>query len=1067
MTLPDGAEVRTSPVHIQQMWSRVEYHGPGGRQGTFFACELFIEVAIKTVATALYAGLSNGNPDAASEIRQKLAVNASLGAWANASRQIVADYWRDLPGGFQGLIQWLNSKSPSESKKAAADHVERLYLAANIDREGGGRTWTTILSSLATLRNKTRGHGAPTDDFMIQSDDTYFALSLLILQKCPAFYYQWAYFDEFGAVDLNGPTPRRSARLGTSPQFGVFVRPDDKDAWLRCNDLLFAGSPTCTTFYLLNGRCSNNNKADYLDYFANRQSCEERSWISSEEQGAELSAPVPASSLRVTGAASTVGGLPAVPTRTVGRAADIEKISKALTRADIRLVTLIGPGGIGKTRLAQEVALQCAQSMATRPVFVSAEDQTSISGLLDTIYEAIAGAKTPNSTVGLIVETLGSEPTLLVLDNFEQLPRAANTVLGDILTHSPTTKILVTSQRPTYSPFEQQWPISELALPPEDAKNLHPEEAQTYSAIDMFVSMASRVKPDFNLTVGLVDDVIALCRSVSGVPLGIEIAAGLTKRHTIRELRHDPSRLATRHHERATTARHRSLESSVAWGYDFLSDPARKLILGLGFCYGMFTRDMAVGIATQTGLGALEAEDAFDELIEASFIQSTPYAGYRMLRFVAQFALERAGQGTSEARSALIRHMVGELRSPKASDRAWLESQTWPIVWALDSASRFPTDQVSWDLCLMAARIWDSVEGDREAPEPWVYIAITSSSLIDARLPDVLAGKLPGAQELLDAAIRGYWEDPDLRAGSYLQALMLLQLQEGHFQVATTTAARIQDYISENIQDPTNAEGDEMDESELAQFWIDQFRGATPDVSRALNLTPGMTSFVIEHNVLYGNYALFSVASTLLKENRPEDALKVIDRAWSLGEGDQRVRGRLQKLRGDVLTSQGALKGAFREYRNALETLQEHGAHTLVVFFAFAPGDLRGLYHRLLAEGLEEERQIWSGTVWPALLLDLYGPMIAEINMLQGALDFVRTEMEETKAIPPPAINAGLVELDSRLGALPHPPVPEEALEFGRRQPFFSLYALLPLTERVPPAPPRNRFSSTSGAPRI
>ena len=216
--------------------------------------------------------------------------------------------------------------------------------------------------------------------------------------------------------------------------------------------------------------------------------------------------------------------LPVPLTRFIGREREIEAVADRLCRDDVRLLTLTGPGGVGKTRLALRVAEEVAVRFAAGTTFVSLAPVPRPDLVLPAIARSLAVRESSDRPlVASLFAALRDRHLLLVLDNLEHLLDAAND-LADLLAACPRLTILVTSRTPLRLSGEQRFPISPLALPSAEEPPVL-DRLRDYDAIALFVERARQVRPSFALDGGNAAAVLGICRQLDGLPLALELAA--------------------------------------------------------------------------------------------------------------------------------------------------------------------------------------------------------------------------------------------------------------------------------------------------------------------------------------------------------------------------------------------------------------------------------------------------------------------------------------------------------------------------------------------------------------
>ena len=285
--------------------------------------------------------------------------------------------------------------------------------------------------------------------------------------------------------------------------------------------------------------------------------------------------------------------LPTPLTPLIGRARELACVAQAVTRDAVRLLTLVGPPGIGKTRLALQVARDVAGQFADGVVLVELapiSDPALVIGTIEQSVATLSGAD--RSPLDRLIEALRDKQLLLVLDNFEQVLAAAATV-STLLERAPGLKVLATSRIPLQVYGEHEYGVPPLAVPDTDmaSSRAGPAQVHEYAAIRLFVERAQAVRSDFALTVENAPAVVALCRRLDGVPLAIELAAARMKMFT-------PEGLSGRFHyaldavtkgPQNVPPRQQTLRGAIAWSYDLLPSIVQTLFNRLGVFVGGFT----------------------------------------------------------------------------------------------------------------------------------------------------------------------------------------------------------------------------------------------------------------------------------------------------------------------------------------------------------------------------------------------------------------------------------------------------------------------------------------------
>lgn len=369
------------------------------------------------------------------------------------------------------------------------------------------------------------------------------------------------------------------------------------------------------------------------------------------------------------------GGLvPAPLTPLVGRAAEVEALSAALSAGVARLVTVTGVAGVGKSRLALEVARRL-QLGGRRTWWVPLASIADLSHVLDAVA-GVVGASAPGAEA--IVGRVGPEPALLGLDNLEHLDGVGE-VLVDLLAALPAVRVLATSRAPIGVVGEQEWPLQPLAVPA--AAEVDPAVLASVGSVQLLVDRVRAELPGFELTGANGPVVAEICRLLDGLPLAVELAARQWRVRggtgLARSIRHDP--LALRDISDSAPPGHDSLLSALQASYELLANPVRRTFERLSVFPAGWDVDAALAVGGGDGGGGGEAVvEHLAKLIAlglvvASGTEGTPEGRFCMLPTIRAFALTTADD--QETADAAARHASHFHR--------WLE-----VVWAGSSKSR-------------------------------------------------------------------------------------------------------------------------------------------------------------------------------------------------------------------------------------------------------------------------------------------------------------------------------------------------------------------------------------------
>jgi predicted ATPase/DNA-binding SARP family transcriptional activator len=326
------------------------------------------------------------------------------------------------------------------------------------------------------------------------------------------------------------------------------------------------------------------------------------------------------------------GAAPPVPrptTLTVGREVEIEAVRQRLITSPQSLVTLVGPSGIGKTRLALEIARSLEGAFVNGVFFVELASLTDPEIVLPTVGRAVGAREhADRSWPEVLTETMAPLQALLVLDNFEHLLAAAPAI-GELVRHAPELKVLVTST--TVLQVEGE---AVVAVPP-----LGGDEARALFVQQAFAAGVSSAT--INATDAAID---AVCARLEGSPLAIELAAPWLRTLPANDLLvRLGDRLALAGRRRDSAPRHRSLRAAIDWSFELLSPREREVFTGLATFAGGFDLDAFTAVVGPHGVDALAA------LVDSSLIQ-TADGRYRVLESVREYAIEQLGDDRSWSR---------------------------------------------------------------------------------------------------------------------------------------------------------------------------------------------------------------------------------------------------------------------------------------------------------------------------------------------------------------------------------------------------------------------------------
>lgn len=334
--------------------------------------------------------------------------------------------------------------------------------------------------------------------------------------------------------------------------------------------------------------------------------------------------------------------LPIPPTRFVGRESELTALRSILEDGEIRLVTLTGPGGTGKTRLALEAAQAARFRDGVHFVDLSALTDPDLlaSASAHALGVRDGGGRPPLEN---LKDFLSGRELLLLLDNFEQIAAASHTV-AELLLAAPGLKLLVTSRIALRIRGEHEFPVRPLQVP--EIGFLTAGNLLDYEAAALFVQQAAAANPGFKLTDEDTQAIAEICRRLDGLPLAIEIAAAririLPPGEILRRL--DESLKLLVGGPRDLPYRQQALRRTIDWSYDLLEPPDRELFVRLSVFAGGFTLESAEAICNSDG--ALDLLGVMDNLVASSLVRRAPSfreaPRFDMLRIIREYAEEKA-----------------------------------------------------------------------------------------------------------------------------------------------------------------------------------------------------------------------------------------------------------------------------------------------------------------------------------------------------------------------------------------------------------------------------------------
>lgn len=464
--------------------------------------------------------------------------------------------------------------------------------------------------------------------------------------------------------------------------------------------------------------------------------------------------------------------LPVSLTTFIGRELEIAEIKRLL--GTTRLLTLVGAGGCGKTRLALQVAGGLVETFADGVWMVDLAPLPDAASVTHAVATALSVPEQPNRKLdATLTDSLRPKAMLLLLDNCEHVIGSSADFTRVLLHECPDVRILATSREPLGVAGETRWAVRSLSLPDHEEPS-SVDHLMKYEAARLFVDRAVAAQSTFAVTERNVDAVGRLCHELDGIPLAIEMAAAWVRVLTVDEIL---DRLADRFEflrseSRAALPRHQTLKTAMDWSHGLLSTQERVLLARLSVFSGGWTLEAAEGVCAGDGMASPDILELLTRLVDKSLVVADTRVGrarYRLLETVQQYSrdrLEEAGETTKTRRRhrdwflALAERGESELRGP--AQVVWLdrlEEEHANLRAALAWSKADPESVEEWLRLAAALHVFWHERGYLSEGRAWLEAALSRTA--HTSMP-VRAKALCGAGVLA-------WRQGDLAAGTPLR----------------------------------------------------------------------------------------------------------------------------------------------------------------------------------------------------------------------------------------------------------------------------------------------------------
>ncbi len=398
--------------------------------------------------------------------------------------------------------------------------------------------------------------------------------------------------------------------------------------------------------------------------------------------------------------------LPTLLTSTVNRVRDLASVTTLLRDRAVHLVTLVGPPGIGKTRLSVECGYALLEDFTDGVWFVDLSEITRPEFFLPALARGLPDLDLPPSPEpDQLSSALRLRRLLLILDNFEQIVEGAALEVAQILQACPQLKVLVTSRVPLHLYGEHEYPLPPLSLPPPEVAAT-PQALLDFEAVQLFTTRARQHQPAFRVTTENAQAVVTVCTLLDGIPLALELAAASLRQINLEELagllRRGGWLRQIASPARDLSARQRTLESVIDWSYTLLTAPQQEFFCTLGVFSGWFEAESAAVVCETPPeeTGGLLAALTDHSLLAREIIQGKSY--WRMLEVIHEYALSKLPVARrTEAEERRADYFLNELQAlHRSASRLAQETFFRTNFRNLQTTVQWAIDRQQTDLCI-------------------------------------------------------------------------------------------------------------------------------------------------------------------------------------------------------------------------------------------------------------------------------------------------------------------------------------------------------------------------------